>query len=709
MRVSPRNIFYFLIFLPNIIFSQFSEEKEFAWPDRFVNYKELPDSLKNSDAVILKEQLEITESSIYRRVAIKILTQKGLDHFKKIQLPENYDLTNTPNFNKQGRFKNRINPYIYTYKGDILTKQILARRITPKQKIIDLPLSFSTKKIFWVNTDGEKFYDDIYDFNFETLQMDDILEYIYEVPVSWNGAQDVIYPNSIYPKLNYNLTITANSWLRADKQDEILIYNTNVNEPNYKSAKQVKGGQRTITNTYHYDYLKKINYAQNIPVGLTLPNISINHGFYSSITSLVTKGYSGRNLNFKTTFYTPKHSYKWVLSIDTLYFSVYDNYHANMSKFLLKFLENKTDTFGMAFLSELIDTLNNLKFLSAESMYYSGEAMYAMPSSEYLIKGKLTEEFMLKNYKDLLARKKIFYYDGIIIDKRRSVINSFYRNHSNLEKAIFLVPHKKAFKYFNPRYNGVKYFLDELPFYYEGTSCALLPCYNCFGNNKNNKILMINTPGSTYNENIRTEAGVFKINPDSLVINVTIKEHLKGQFSTILRHFYNKEAIDSTITENYFKKCVDKPLGYNIQVKQRSNSEIFPFNYSYHCSERINLTKKTTIDLHNWFSFTFKKEDYTEIPTHDFYIDFQYTDVYNFMFEFDKPVEITNTDDLKKNLINDYFEVTSSIIKEEGNNYLLSIIIKVKQSIIPQKDGSKLIEFVNALDEINNFQIQLKH
>ena len=115
MKITLRKIFYFLILLPNLIFSQFLAQKEFVWPDKFVDYKELPDSLKGNDAVILKEQLTISETFLYRRVAIKILTKKGLDAFKRIQLPENYDLTNSPNFNKQGYLKERTAPFIYSY------------------------------------------------------------------------------------------------------------------------------------------------------------------------------------------------------------------------------------------------------------------------------------------------------------------------------------------------------------------------------------------------------------------------------------------------------------------------------------------------------------------------------------------------------------------------------------------------------------------
>ena len=704
-----KNLFYLLFLFPILLFAQFAEQKNFIWPDQFVNYKPLEDSLKNQDAVILQEYLKITEASIKRRVVIKILNKEGLNHFKKVQLPENFDLTNTPNFNKIGRFKDRINPFIYSYEINYFA----ARVIKPNKKIVNLPNNYATQQVFWVKNNGEYIFDIVFNFSFKKLEVGDILEYTYEAAVKWNGVQDVIYPNDIYPKLFYDLDIIVSSIIRADKQDTLLIYNHNISKQNYVTTKEVKNGYRAISNSYHYDYLQGINYPKNISVGSLLPNISINHGFYAP--QIIRLNGSRRFYNnysapstYNMSINIPTHYYRWLFSLDTVYLPYYDNYHASMSKFLEKFKENKADSFGLMFLSQLTDTLNNLKFVSAESMNHSGDAQYAIPSSEHLVKDRLVEEFILKDYSDLLARKKIFYYDGIIIDKRLSVINPHYRNHSNIEETILVIPIKNSFKYYVPRYKGLKYFPDELPFYYEGTSCALMPCYNCLGNNIHKQLIFITTPSSLFTENIRTEAAVCKVNLDSLTITTTYKEHLGGQFSTLLRHFYNNEEIDSTINESYFKKCIDKPLGYNREIKLFSSSEVFPFTQSYHGNEKINIPVKTKIDLHNWFSFTFKKEDYNKAPSHDFYIDFQYTDAYHFLFQFNKSVEITNLERLTKNINNAYFEVSSSLVKQEENSYLLSVTVKIKQNIIPQKDGDKLIEFVNALDEINNFELQLK-
>ncbi|MEO8761094.1 MAG: hypothetical protein ABI388_07340 [Bacteroidia bacterium] len=696
----------FLILLPNLFLAQFTEQVGIAWPDKFTDYKELPDSLKKNDAVILNENISITKTEITVRTAIKILNENGLAHFKNLQLPQNFDLTNSPNFNKQGRFKDRINPFL-----EFTVDYFIARIIKPNKKIIELPIKYKANKTYWIQHNGERLYEKVYDFTFDNLQVGDILEYIYKEAVTVNDLQDVIYPNNKYPKLNYNLKIIATSLYYSKQQRNLpLIYNTNIDTANFSSTDIVASNQRVVTNIYHYNYLSGIEYPQNLQVGTLLPNISVNNNFYikNDYYSRFDRMNPSSKRDMESERSAFRSNYTWMFFLDTIHTNYYDNYNLKIIKFISTIEEDKTDTFNVIFLSRLTNALNSLKFISAETMNYSSEAQYAVASSERLMLGQIVEEFIFKDYSSILTAKNVFYYETFIIDKRLSTVNSKFRNHSSLEKTIITLPTKNEFKFFVPRYKGLKYFADELPFYYEGTSCVLLPCYSCTGNNKSYKTLFGHTPISTASENLRTEAAVFNVNVDSSIISATIKEHLGGQFSTVLRSFYNKEIIDSTIPEYYFKRCMDVPLAFNKQIKQVASEEVFPFTQKYHCAEKIMMESKTKIDLHNWFAFTYKKEDYPTIPNHAFYTDFVYTDNYDFLFQFNKPVEITNIENLNKKVENNYFEATSSFTKQEDSTYLLNVRIKVKQPVVPQKEGDKLTEFVNVLNEINNFVIEFK-
>lgn len=689
-----KNLTFFCILLFANCWSQnFPGQRDFQWPDYFVNYMDVPDSLKDEEAIILNEQLVITDNIIRKRIAIKIQNERGLERLRQLQLPENFDLTNPPNWYSQGRFKGRRDPFIYSYKINYFSARILK----PNKKFEEITVKCKSEKVYWVDTTGRRIYDYIHDFNFEDLSVGDILEYTYEALVDWNHAQHVVYPNGIDPKFNYSLDLKVG--IRADLKNIELIYDYKIPKNVIKKTVTNKNGDLVRNANYSFDYLKGYNSIENIRPGYTLPSISVNHGSFYAL-----KG-SG-NPNVYTMYALDR--YKWMLIVDTVKTNLYDKYHANVRKFIAGFESISDDTTGVFFASQLVDTLNKLKFVSAESMSYGDIPQYALPSSEQLLKGRLTEEFIFKNYRDFLTEKNIFYYSGIMLDKRKGIINMDYRNAYDLEKKIIVIPIGNSFKYYVPRYRGVTYLPDELPFYLEGTKCALMPCSRCAGSSSKLQISFITIPKSNFNENARSESASIKVITDSMRINVFIKENLSGQFSTMLRHYYNNEYIDSTVRESFYKKCYDIPGLSDLVIKKGALQNKFPFRQTYNCSGNIKLNNKGEISLKDWFSFTWSKTQFSKTPNHEIYTEFQQSDYYNLLFEFDKPVEVVNLDDFAKKMMNEYFEITSNLVKQDGNKYLLSVIVKVKQDMVPEKDAVRIMDFVSVLDVINNFKIQYK-
>lgn len=688
-------LFVVFIWLSSNLMSQnFPGQKDFTWPDYNTNYESVPDSLKDHDAVILKEELLVTDDIIRKRCVIKLQNRNAAEAMSEIQLPENFDLTNPPNWYEQGRFKERKDPFIYGYKINYFSARIIKKG---EKKFSEIAFSSKTEKVCWVNFDGQRVYDNIFKFSLDDMQEGDILEYMYEANVNWDLRQNVIHPNSIYPKLNYDLEVKAR--LRADIRNVELIYNYKIPSSAYKKSILNRNGDQVHVYNYHYDYLKGYNMVKYAKAGHTLPSVSVNHGLFNILRGTETSN------KYSVLVYD---IYKWMLLVDTNKTNVFDKYHLNIRKFIQGMPVLKGDTSGNAFMSALVDTLNKLKFVTAENMSYGDVPQYAMPSSEQLLKGRLTEEFIIKNYKDFLTEKKIYYYNGIIIDKRRGSLNPEYRNHIMLERKLIVLPDGSGFRFYVPRHRGVTYMPDELPFYFEGANCALMPCSHCATNTGKFQLMFVATPKSNFNENSRSETASISINTDSMKLGLSFKANLSGQFSTLLRHYYNNDIIDSTISQTYFKKCTDKPGLAVTNVKRGSLAKKFPFRQTYNCNGTIQLANKNMIDLTDWFSFTSTGSVFTKTPNHDVYLDFQHSDYYNFLFEFDKAVEIMNSDAFSRKLSNEYFEIASSLVKQETNKYLLSVIVKVKQDMVPEKDGIKLVEFVNMLDDINRLKLNYK-
>jgi hypothetical protein len=286
------------------------------------------------------------------------------------------------------------------------------------------------------------------------------------------------------------------------------------------------------------------------------------------------------------------------------------------------------------------------------------------------------------------------------------------------ERVLFGVPNGKTIRFIQPRYEGLSYNADELPFYMEGVDAALMGVNSQYFDISSNTsaydfyslarvVNFIRTPASTENENVRTESGSLKIALDSSIIHVSIKESLNGQFSTILRPLYLNQIVDSTVNPVYFKRCTSKPFAKNIKIKNSFRSNVFPFKHLFNCSEDIVMSSPKEISCHNWFAFTINKEMLNGPPAFDFYLDFRYSDIYNFLLQFDKAVSIENAEKFKKSINNKYFELNSNLVKQDESNYLLSVSVKIKQEILPVADGQLLLDFVKELDELNHAVIKL--
>ncbi len=544
-------------------------------------------------------------------------------------------------------------------------------------------------------------YDYEYVFDFTDLQVGDIIEYTYKADIKGSYDSDQFYVNDYFPKLNTTLSIKIVAPGSLSRTDMVL--NHNIDSSLY-TKKDIPDKSFTYQNfNYKFKNLKAVKYSQNVLAGRTLAHVT---------ASPYNVNKHNLNKTLTSSKYVLSTRYSWFFIPDSLneQEKVYDKYGGNLRKFIAKFPDNSNDSTKTLFFSQVMDSMNTYKYLTAEQMHYNQEAQYSLTSSERLMKREIPEEFVGDVCSDILFEKNIFYYRANVQDRRLGIHTASNRSHEDYELDFFALPVKTSFKFYVPRFNGVKYLPDELPFYYEGSFCALFPKNTKAANYKEGlqNLKFIKTPASTYNENVRTENSLFRVNVDSSIIHASIKTTLNGQFSTILRHYYNKDIIDSTIKTEYFKKSVDKPNASDKYIKLVSQAKIFPFKSSYTCSENIVISKES-IDLSNWFSFVLNKENFKDPITQHYFLDFTFTDTYNFLFEFNKPTEVINIDEFNKKLSNDFFDVNSSLTKQENNKYLLTVTTKAKQYILPEEKSNYLTEYLNLLSQINSLKLKFTH
>lgn len=698
-----------------ISFYSFSQDFSFKnetyiWPTNSPEIQPGKSKFKNEDLVILDEKINFNfisryEQELEKNCVIKINSTNGINKINNIALPESFDISLDQEIFQQGRFSKFNAPYIYRFK----IHHFAARILKKDGSVVNLKPDVKAERIFWLDYNGSHLYDFNYIFDINNLETGDLLEYNYKILFLGRYGYNLFYFNGPIAKEKTSYVIDYYPVKNFETLE--IICNTNVDSNNY--SKKITYNESYKRNwhrvSYNYSDLPAINYPVNSFPGKNLPHIFVDLNFLSFV------GLTSNVANDALISVERGKNFEWPL-LKTLYVNekIYDKQHAYVRKYISKISSADTSKSTNIFLNDLIDSLNSLQFMSAEFMNHKGDAQYAVTSGEWLSKGKLTEEFLYELYWDIL--QELNYEKNVVCvqDKRLGEIKINKRSEPKYENLIFGITNNKSVVFITPRWSGLKYFLDEIPFYYEGVNAAVLN-FDVAGLNTNQSAFkklklryFIKTASSTENENVRVESGVFKINRDTKTIEANLKESLNGQFSTIIRPFYLNEVIDSTINPVYFKKFTDKPGAFNVNIKLNSKSKVFPYKHSFAGFENIKYENDKEIPLKNWFSFTLNQTTTNTLPNFDYYFDFRYSDQYNFMFEFNKATEISNISDFNLLIQNDYYEVNSKMLKQSETNYLLSVSVKIKKESLPKENGQMLLDLASLLNGLNNKSIYIQ-
>jgi hypothetical protein len=705
--------FSLLLFIKGFSQNYNFKKEQYVWPNTQPDISKMNNNFSSDDLVIIDESISFNLMSGYaqdlsKNCIIRINNERGLKKISKILLPESFDETADKHLYQQGRQSKEHTPYIHQFE----IKHFAARILKTNGNVVNVEMNVTTQKALWVNFEGKRLPDFNYWFTIPGLEIGDILEYNYTIEFLGRYGSNLFYFNSSIPKQNLTFKLSYYPVPKFENFD--IICNNNISDSCFtKSSKKIELPpihKQLFTYSYNYKNLSALNFATNACAGKTMPHILVDFDFMNFVTASASiPDETVVNFNRGPQFEWPKLKKQFIEE------RIYDKQHASIRSFLEKAPYNENEP--AAFLTALTDTINNLRFESTESLSNSDNMQYSLPSGAWLMKGKLIEEFMYQLYWQMLGEKNFQKNIVSIQDKRLGEIKFNYRTEPDYEKFLFGISNGKSISLLMPRINGLKYHFNEIPFYYEGANAALLNFKDFDLNGLSTLgyfykalelVNFIKTPSSTENENVRTEAAVFKISVDSSIIHASIKEGLSGQFSTIVRPAYLKESIDSTVNPIYFKKCSEKPNATTIKIKTIANANTFPFKNSFAITENISITTPSDISLKDWFSFTLNNTLINEKPNFDYYFDFRYTDVYNYMLDFSKPTDILNLSDFTKSIQNNYFEISSTLTKQSDTIYLLSVMAKIKQSILPKEEGQLLVEFANNLEQLNKLSLKLK-
>jgi hypothetical protein len=685
--------------------SVFFGDDQVRWATNSV--PEFPADMKslNADLIVLQEGTEfyfysVTNEKVLRNIVVKVNTEKGLEQLKNFILPESLDPAYDFHLYKQGRRTRTKSPYIREFKVNSF-----AARKYAHGKWTNLVFKTTYEQFKWISWEGKFIQDEVSNYQFSGIAVGDIVEIYYDASFNSNYGNNLFYFNSQYPKAKceYNFIF------KIGKHHEGYSFVLPLNIPDscikttYAEFKEYK----MCTLKVKLRRLNAINYPANSFEGKKLPHVFMDFKYYRVISNS-WPGESGRIYDY--VMIRPRH-FEWPPFKDTnnYYTKIYDKHFHTLRKFVSTLPKTGSDSANRIFFKALCDTFNSFRFITSNQLYYNESALYDLYSSDHLAKRRLVSHLTWKLCRDILDDNKIFYYDVNVQDKRYGEHTTFQRAHYAYEQMLIAIPSGTSFIYFVPRTTGVKYHLNELPFYLEGALGALQPrnFQPDVKDKESQYSKFIKTHKGTYNENTRTENATVKISLDSLKANLVIKESLSGQFSTTLRHYYLGDYIDSTVAPYYFRKCTDKPLSSNAKIKLSSRITDFPFRYTFNCSEKISLYNAGFIDMKNWFSFPLSKFVFPEMPLHDYYFDFDFSDSYNFQLDFGKPVELANVQGFSRNISNELFELESAIVKNSESSYLVKVRLAVKDIRVPTDKAPMLMDLVKNLDELNSYLLEI--
>lgn len=662
------------------------------------------ETYSNSDLVILSDNVEfifysLSNEKITRNIKYKINTAKGLQQLKHFTTPETFDYGYDAQLFRQSRRARIKTPYIKEY-----TMKLFAARKFSHGRWSNINVKDTYEQIRWITSSGEFANEDLLVMQLGSLAIGDVVEIYYEASFNSYYGTNIFYFNGAIPKINceYSFVYRTNQIFK----DASFILPVNIDSMNIRSSRVNYKDYEEVTTKIQLKNLKANNYPLNSFESGKMPHVCADFSFYRA--SVI---FNNDHFSFVTA-YKPK-NFEWVVSLDTSVShqsKIYDKQYGLLRKFGASLPPVGTDSQNVLFLHAMCDTLNSFRYISPNQLFYNESNIYELYSGDHLLKRRLAGHTMWKLYIDILRTNNLFFYLVNIQDKRFGEHSLKQRAHQGYERNLIALPDKNSYVYFMPRTGGLKYHLNELPFYFEGALAALNPMnFQESTENKDSKVFkIIKTHYGTYNENTRTENAVAKINLDSLVAHFNIKESLSGQFSTVLRPLYLNESIDSSVAPHYFKRCTDKPNASGKKIKLSSKITDYPFRYSFNCATNLKFNDSLKIQLTNWFSFVLDKSTITETPNQDYYFDFAFSDTYNFLLNFNKPVSISNINDFTKKISNNYFELESGIVQNEGNSYLLKLNLQVKKNYIPYTEISLLTAFIEELEKINNFKLELR-
>lgn len=317
-------------------------------------------------------------------------------------------------------------------------------------------------------------------------------------------------------------------------------------------------------------------------------------------------------------------------------------------------------------------------------------------------------------YAGWISRVGQFFYSAYLTDIRSGEIDGKY--YAPMFSDDFLIASqlksgKVVFMY--PKKDDFGYYLDEVPFYFEGTLTRLVCIEDYFDDRYpiNEDFRHIKTPGSQWSDNSRKTVVQVSVNLPNLGSSAVANSCLLGQFSTMTRGTYLSNYKDETVNPRYAHKIWEvnpgvKLVNSSVDIQQKN----FPFKTivkaNYEIPGMITLLQDSTyaLNLSGLFPFIVSQGLNEQHRTLDFYTDFLGKDMFTYVFKFNENIKVISTPENQK-IPKDWGDLLIDVAQIDSNSIRITGIFNIMTHMVKAADIMNVAELYQAIEKLNQSQI----
>lgn len=334
----------------------------------------------------------------------------------------------------------------------------------------------------------------------------------------------------------------------------------------------------------------------------------------------------------------------------------------------------------------------------------------------YLEKDTLREASRHEFYFNMLDRVNRPYYKVFLQDNRLAIIDTARVGVCYNDYLAYVLFDKDSIPHlYYPKKGRLGYYTNELPFYLAEQYAYLIPqtvprkIYDREPGTIQYPLLQFKATDPAYN--IKKSTSVVHVSLEKKTSSVETNLWLSGQFSTLLRGYYQYGWVDTTLNRTYYSNVFNK-VKY-VTTHLDSAQKIFPYTHVFDIrggdwqNVYAMVDGDYMIDLTDLINIHYQNLD----PLHfkaNYEHDFMGRETYVIELNFDQLVAIENIEAYTQELVTESFSFSSSLVKVADNQYGLKLELDIIKKYTSQDGINELAQVFQLIKKFDHLKLKIR-